>query len=138
MHRGFVTPSRFLAATALLFSISAVYGQQAAPEQEPVPEQSVGLAPGDTVDAVFLDFPEAGILHLTITSSGTIFVPYAGQVKVQGLMPEDAEKAIEEALRAKQIVKSPQVSLNVLTARNLSVLVLGAVTVPHPVPLFSP
>jgi polysaccharide biosynthesis/export protein len=138
MHRGFVTPSRFLAAIALLFSISAVYGQQAGTEQEPAPVQPVGLSPGDTMDAVFLDFPEVATLHLTVTSSGTIFVPYAGQVKVQGLMPEQAEKAIEEALQAKQVVKSPQVSLNIISARNLSVMVLGAVALPHPVPLFSP
>jgi|HubBroStandDraft_1064217.scaffolds.fasta_scaffold65296_2 polysaccharide export outer membrane protein len=138
MPRGSVTRLIFLVAIACLIFAPLSQGQQTGAAPESVPELPVGLAPGDTMDAVFLDFPEAPLLHLTVTSSGTIFVPYAGQVKVQGLMPEQAEKAIEEALQAKQVVKSAQVSLNIISARNLSVMVLGAATLPHPVPLFSP
>src|SRR5580658_5402248 len=134
MPRGSVTRLIFLVAIACLIFAPLSQGQQTGAAPESVPELPVGLAPGDTMDAVFLDFPEAPLLHLTVTSSGTIFVPYAGQVKVQGLMPEQAEKAIEEALQAKQVVKSAQVSLNIISARNLSVMVLGAATLPHPVP----
>src|SRR5579863_2472814 len=139
MPRGFVILSRVLAAVVLSITVPSICGQEtSAPEQQPVPEQGVGLAPGDVIDAHYLDFPEANSLHLTVSSSGTLFVPYVGQVKVEGMLPEQAELAISAALQAKQVVKSPQVSLSVVSARNLSVMVLGAVTLPHQVPLFSP
>jgi len=129
---------RCLAAIALLVMIPVVHAQQATTELESVPDDSTGLAPGDTLDAFFLDFPEAAQQHLIVSTNGTIFVPYAGQVKVEGLMPEEAQQAIIDALKAKQIVISPQVSLNVVSARNLSVLVMGQVATPHPIPLYAP
>jgi polysaccharide biosynthesis/export protein len=133
---------RFIALIVLFALSPLLHGQQPAADQPAEPasdaEMQVGLAPGDTLEAHYLDFPEAGDMRLTVSSRGTIFVPYAGQVKVQGLMPEEAEQAVIEALEAKQVVKSPQVSLNVISARNLSVLVFGAVTLPHQVPLLAP
>ena len=98
----------------------------------------VGLAPGDMLDVHFLDFPEASELHLTVSPTGTLFVPYVGQVKVAGLMPDEAESAIVEALKNKNVVENPQVALTVMTARNLSVMVIGEVNHPSPVPVFSP
>lgn len=138
MHRGFVTSTKLLVFFALLVSLPALPGQQAQNEQDSTPSFGVGLAPGDTLVAHFIDFPEAANLPLTVSPSGTLFVPYVGQVKVQGMMPEEAEQAVAAALQAKQVVKSPQVSLTVVTARNLSVMVLGAVSNPRPIPLFSP
>ena len=138
IYRGFVTRFGSLAALALSISTLWMHAQQpnAAPGPPEVP--SVGLVPGDQIDAHFLDFPEASSLRLTVSAQGTIFVPYAGQVKVEGMMPEEAEQKVVEALQAKQVVKSPQVSLSIASARNLSVMVLGAVTAPRQVPLFTP
>lgn len=129
---------RFLASLAGLILVPAIFAQQAATQAETAPDLTVGLVPGDIMDVHFIDFPEVGTLHLTVSSTGTIFVPYAGQVKIEGMMPEQAEQAVTDALIAKQVVKSPQVSVTIISARNLSVMVLGAVTLPHPVPLFSP
>jgi len=130
---------RRIALIVLLAALPAARGQQAVAQADPaVTDFSIGLAPGDTVEAHFLDFPEAGDLHLTISPAGTIFVPYAGPVKVAGLMPDQAEAAIVQALKDKQVVTSPQVTLNVVTSRNLVVLVLGMVSLPHPIPLFAP
>jgi len=138
MHRGFVTRFGFLAALALSVSTLAMHAQPTDSAQQPAAEPTVGLAPGDQMDAHFLDFPEAASLHLTVSPAGTIFVPYVGQVKIEGMMPEQAEQAVTAALIEKQVVKTPQVSLSITNARNLSVMVLGAVAVPHQVPLFSP
>jgi polysaccharide export outer membrane protein len=118
--------------------IPAIYGQQATTEPESAQAGLIGLAPGDTLSVHFLDFPEASELAETVKPGGTIFVPYVGQVKVAGLMPDEAEQAIVDALKAKQVVASPQVSLNVVSARNLSVMVIGQVTAPRPIPLFAP
>jgi len=133
-----VTIYRQIALMALLTLLPAVYGQQSTAEPDTAAQFSVGLAPGDTLDAHFLDFPDAATLRLTVSPSGTIFVPYTGQVQVGGLMPNEAEAAVVEAMKAKQVVVAPQVSLSVVSSRNLVVLVLGAVSLPHPVPLFAP
>jgi polysaccharide biosynthesis/export protein len=143
MPRGFVTRIKFLASIALLLAIPTIHGQQAAPAQAApqaysAPDMTVGLVPGDVLDTYYLDFPEAGTIHLTVSPAGTIFVPYVGLVKIEGLMPDQAEQAIVDALISKQVVKSPHVSVNVVTARNLSAMVIGAVTIPHPVPVFGP
>jgi polysaccharide biosynthesis/export protein len=130
--------TRYLATIPLIIALQAIHGQQQAADLEPVAQSIVGLVPGDTLEVFFLDFPEAAQQHLTVATDGTIFVPYAGPVKVAGLMPEQAQRAIIESLKDKQIVISPQVSLNVISARNLSVLVMGQVVSPHPVPLFAP
>jgi polysaccharide export outer membrane protein len=115
-----------------------VRGQKDAVAQEANPQFSVGLVPGDIVDVFFLDFPEAPQQHLTVSYDGTLFVPYAGRVKVAGMMPDEAQQAIVDALKAKGVVKSPQVSMNVVSARNLVALVMGQVMLPHPVPLVAP
>ncbi len=95
--------------------------------------------PGDTLAAYFLDFPEiGGKVDMTVSPSGNIFIPYAGFVKVEGLTPDEAQQAVINALEAKQVVRSAQVELTVTSARNLSVMVIGAVSVPHAIPLFSP
>lgn len=133
-----MTIYRQIALMALLTLLPAVYGQQSTAEPDTAAQFSVGLAPGDTLDAHFLDFPDAATLRLTVSPSGTIFVPYTGQVQVGGLMPNEAEAAVVEAMKAKQVVVAPQVSLSVVSSRNLVVLVLGAVSLPHPVPLFAP
>lgn len=143
MHRGFVTRYAFVPVLALLLVAAGLPGQQPNPAQEPAQDQAaaeptVGLMAGDQVEAHFLDFPEAATLRLTVSPGGTIFVPYAGQVKVGGMMPQEAESAVVDALKAKEVVKAPQVALEIVSARNLSVMVLGAVAVPHQVPLFSP
>ncbi len=129
---------RQIALMVLLAALPAAQGQQTDAKADTATDFSVGLAPGDTLEAHFLDFPEASDLHLTVSPAGTIFVPYAGQVKVAGLMPDQAEAAVIQALKDKQVVSSPQVSLNVVSSRNLVVIVLGAVSLPHPIPLFAP
>jgi polysaccharide biosynthesis/export protein len=53
-------------------------------------------------------------------------------------MPQQAEQAVIQALKDKQVVRNPQVSLTIVSARNLSAMVIGAVLLPRPVPLFSP
>jgi len=145
MQRGYVTRNAVLSALILLLVPLGLGGQQTTPAQPEQPAQEeqlqeppVGLMSGDQLEGHFLDFPEAANLKLTVNPGGTIFVPYAGQVKVEGMMPEEAERTVVAALKAKQVVKDPQVALEVLSARNLSVMVLGAVAAPHPVPLFSP
>jgi len=121
-----------------------MHGQQATPgtetaaAEQPAELPPVGLMPGDTLTAVFIDFPEAGKIDLTVSPDGNIFIPYAGLLKVEGMTPDQAQQAVIAALEAKQVVRSPQVALTVVSARNLSVIVIGSVLLPHQVSLFAP
>lgn len=150
MLRGFVKLFRSLSALALALpvAVAIAHGQQAsadaqtpvaaqAPDDSQVPQ--VGLMPGDTLTAYFLDFPEiGGKVDLTVSPGGNIFIPYAGFVKVEGLTPDQAQQAVISALETKQVVRSAQVELTVTNARNLSVMLVGSVALPRPIPLFSP
>lgn len=136
--RGRVKNYRLTVLIVLLTVIPMMRAQQAPSEADSAEQLAIGLAPGDIVEAHFLDFPEASDMHLTVASDGTVFVPYAGRVKISGMMPEEAQAAIVAALKAKQVVAEPQVSVEVVSARNLVVTVLGAVTLPRPIPLYAP
>src|SRR5271157_6073679 len=102
MHRGIVTRFAFVFLLAMSIVTVAARAQQPNPGQDDLAsEPTEGLMAGDVVEAHFLDFPEAASLRLTISSAGTIFVPYAGQVKVAGMLPQEAEQAMSDALKAK-------------------------------------
>ena len=110
-------------------------------QQTPGSGEAAGLTAGDQIVVRFFDFPEFANQvppPLWVRSDGAIHLPYVGDVKVAGLMPEGAERAIEEALRAKGIVKDPSVEVTVVSARNLSVQVVGEVRLPHSVPALAP
>jgi len=126
-----------LIAFLLLSMASAAFGQEAPVNAEVAPGYLPGLAPGDQLEINFVDFSEAADLHLVVSPAGMLFVPYAGPVRVSGLSPEQAQQAIVDALKSKNIVNDPQVVLNVLSARNLSVMVIGEVKQPQRYPLFS-
>ena len=97
-----------------------------------------GLAPGDQIEIISPDLTETSDVRLTIGPAGTIFFPYAGPIKLAGLTPDEAQKAIVKSLKDKQIVNDPQVTLNVINGRNYSVYLVGQVTNPTRVPVFSP
>lgn len=70
---------------------------------------------------------------LVVDRSGRIAIPYAGDVRVQGLSPTEAAAAIRRALRGK--VANPQVVLAVVGNASNTVTVLGDVRNPGRAPL---
>lgn len=69
----------------------------------------------------------------SVDRSGSISVPYAGSVRVQGLTPPQAAEAIRRALRGK--VANPQVLVTISGNASNTVNVLGDVVRPGRVPL---
>lgn len=128
----------FLSAAALLgagaFQCAA---QQPPVNAEPQAGYVPGLMPGDQIEVLTPDLTEVPDLKLTIEPDGTINFPYIGIVKLQGLTPEQARLKIADQLKEKQIVLAPMVTLNVVSARNYAVTVLGEVRNPARIPLFS-
>jgi protein involved in polysaccharide export with SLBB domain len=111
--------------------------------QETAPPESKfmppGLAPGDQLSVHMYDFPDlgAGIL-VHVSGDGTVHLPYAGTFQVLGMSPDGLEHAITDSLRDNGIVKRPNVTVDVLSAVNMTVNVLGQVPSPKAVPLFAP
>jgi len=123
---------------------ACILAQEFAAAQEPAAPGSAltvpGLAPGDQLEVRMYDFPDLGSspLKVHVSADGTVHLPYAGTLQVQGSSPEALQQAIGESLRAKGIVKSPNVSVDVVSSANLLVLVTGEVRAPKSVPLFAP
>jgi len=101
--------------------------------------QSPGLAPGDQLNVHMYDFPDLGasiVVH--VGHDGSVHLPYAGTINATGMSPEALEHAITDSLRDKGIVKSPNVTVDVVSAVNLTVDVIGQVQSPKMIPLFAP
>jgi polysaccharide export outer membrane protein len=96
-----------------------------------------GLSAGDQIEVISPDLAEAGDLKLIIGPDGAVNFPYIGEIVLAGLTPRQAEEAITKALKEKEIINEPNITLNVTAGRNYSVTILGEVKVPGRYPMFS-
>jgi polysaccharide biosynthesis/export protein len=107
-----------------------------------VPERktSVGLAPGDQIDVRMYDFPDlgAGPIHAHVRADGAVHLPYAGTIQVAGMSPDEFEHAVADSLKSKGIVKDPNVTVEVVSAVNMMVHVMGQVQTPKAIPVTAP
>jgi polysaccharide export outer membrane protein len=98
-----------------------------------------GLAPGDELSIHMYDFPDiSGVIQVHVSADGSVHLPYAGTIQALGMSPNGLEEAITNALRSKGIVKEPNVTVDVVSAVNLTVNVLGQVVSPKMIPLYAP
>jgi polysaccharide biosynthesis/export protein len=124
----------FLAASMMLSP--AVWAQESAP---PVQTSGEGFVTGDLLMVHMYDFPDIpGGVSVRVGADGTVHVPYAGTLQAAGKSPDELQVEISDALRARGIVKDPNVTIDVQSAVGMQVTVLGQVVAPHGVPLFGP
>ncbi len=99
-----------------------------------------GLTAGDQIEVRLFDFPDVGSapLRVRVSADGTVRLPYAGVIQAEGLSADDLQRSIVQALKSKEIVKEPNVSVDIISALNLNVRVIGEVRLPKSVPLFAP
>jgi polysaccharide export outer membrane protein len=97
-----------------------------------------GLAAGDEIDVHMFDFPDVGDIHVHINSDGSVHLPYAGTIQASGKSPAELQRAISDTLQAKGVVKSPNITVDVVSSPNLMVQVLGEVRTPRAIPVTSP
>ena len=98
-----------------------------------------GLAQGDQLSVHMYDFPElAPGIQLHVGADGSVHLPYAGTIPALGMSPDQLQLAISESLKAKGIVKDPNVTVDIISAINLSVNVVGQVVAPRVIPIFAP
>ena len=109
------------------------------PSVTAVPEDfaTVRLAPGYLVQFDVYDVPEMSTT-LRVDQAGNIAVPLAGALHVAGHTPTEAQAIIAKALVDGEILKSPQVTLNILQFASDNITVLGEVQAPGRVQLLAP
>lgn len=105
----------------------------------PVPEgfEKLHLSRGDLLQMDVYDVPEMST-ELRVDAQGSVTVPLAGSVHVEGSTVPEAQAAIAKVLIDKKILKDPQVSINVLQYSSRYVSVLGEVLNPGRLPLLAP
>jgi len=94
--------------------------------------QSTGyrIGPGDVLSLrIFAGGEEQRAAQLTVSSQGTINVPFIGSVKAQGLTVSQLEKSITDPLAADYLV-DPEVTITVNEYHSLQYTISGAVGAP--------
>lgn len=99
--------------------------------------ESITIAPADTLQIKVLEAPDLAE-NVRVTDAGTVSLIVGGQVKVVGMTPAQAEKAIEAALIKGNYVLNPHVNVFVEQATVHSVSILGEVKVPGSYPIGTP
>lgn len=121
------------AALALLMLAGAPAQAQTASGAPEVPKEYV-LAAGDVLHISVFQNPEL-TLDTRLSESGAISYPLLGSIRLGGLSVAGAEKALADALRNGNFLKSPQVSVLVTQVRGHQASVLGMVNKPGRYPL---
>lgn len=107
---------------------------------------STTIQTGDTLNVIVWDNQENSLLAseasrstpvagLTVSPSGTVFMPYIGEIALRGMTESEARATLQE--RMLEIAPSAQVQLNVEPGRNNAVDVVGGVAAPGNYPLLS-
>lgn len=92
------------------------------------------LGPGDSIKVQVYQSPDL-TLEARVSESGVINYPLVGRIDIGGLTVPDAESRIAQALKHRNILKAPQVNINILQVRGSQVAVLGQVNKPGRFPL---
>lgn len=99
--------------------------------------ESLLIGPGDALHIQVFDTPELD-QHARVTDSGEVPLMFIGNQKLGGLTPANAARKVEEALKAGNYMKNPQVTVAVEAYATQQVFVLGQVNKPGEYPITTP
>jgi len=104
-----------------------------------VPEDfsKLKIAPGFLLDVEVYDEPDLSG-QLRVAEDGTVSLPFVGAVHVAGSVAAEAQRSIEQSLKAAELLKNPQVTVNVVQYEPLMVTVLGEVNSPGRLQILMP
>jgi polysaccharide export outer membrane protein len=116
--------AKFLAAAAFVVLVCT-----AAPvgAQQPAPQGSYQLAPGDVLDVVVWRSKELS-MQVTVRPDGWISFPLVSDVHVEGATATETQKTLEQALS--KFVTTPMVTVIVTRIAPLKVSIVGKVRQP--------
>lgn len=95
------------------------------------------LTPGVLLNVAVYNEPEL-TTQARIDQSGDITLPLIGTIHVEGKTVAEAQKAVQDKYISAEILKHPQVTMNVLQYVNSGVMVLGEVQAPGKYPMLAP
>ncbi len=114
----------------------SIYQNSPGPVVVPEGFDTLQLSPGYLLYMTIYNVPEM-TTELRVDAQGFITLPLAGAIHVGGDTLTQAQDAIAKALEEKEILKQPQVHLNVLQYAAQNVSVLGEVHSPGRIPLLA-
>ncbi len=103
---------------------------------QPPGQQTQPLGPGDELRISVAGINELQNEDVQVSDSGTIALPYAGVVNVEGLSVDEAEQALDQ--RFSEYIRAPEVHIVMQQNRSQAVAVMGLVSKPMLVPLTMP
>lgn len=122
-----------LALVLVAFAAVSAFAQAVpAPLQRPAnttEPESILIGAGDMLHVQVFDTPEMD-QHARVTDDGNVPLIFLGNVHVAGLTPESAARTIETQLQSRELMKHPQVTVNIEQYATQGVLVIGQVA--HP------
>lgn len=136
--RTFAT-SVFHASLALALTLGASAQQGSPAIQAPsgaaqAVAHALRISAGDLLDLTVFDTPELSG-KLRVSENGLIELPLAGSLSVSGMTAEEAVAAVEMALKSRDILKTPHVTIFIAEYATQGVTVLGEVKAPGIYPL---
>lgn len=123
-----------LLAVAVSVSLPVAVAAQVPQAAAPAVAHALRISAGDLLELNVFDTPELSG-KLRVNEAGEVTVPVAGQVKVAGLTAEEAAAAVEQSLRAKDVLKDPHASIFIVEYATQGVTVGGEVKSPGIYPL---
>ena len=127
-------------STFLLMALLVLTGlapAQQGPKQAKAQTESLTINPGDLLHISVFGEPELE-QRGRVNDSGVISLSMIGPVKVAGMTPYDAARALGEKYTAGDYLKNPQVSVLVEEYATENVSVLGQINKPGGIPLVTP
>jgi polysaccharide biosynthesis/export protein len=114
-------------------------GQAAQASVNVVPEgiERLTLSPGALLQMEVFGAPEMSA-QLRVNARGEITVPLLGAVSVSGQTASQAQQTIAKVLASREILRDPQVILNVLQYPARDISIVGEVQMPGRIPLLAP
>jgi polysaccharide biosynthesis/export protein len=100
-------------------------------------QSAMVIGPGDLLDLTVFNVPEL-ILKARVDSGGLVNLPLIGDVSLGGITVRDAELLIARALVARDMVRTPEVSMLVEEFATQGITVGGEVNQPGIYPLMGP
>ncbi len=119
---------------SILTLVLAVCAGVASAQPAKAPSADYKLGPGDSIKVQVYQNPDLTV-EARVSESGAIRYPLIGNVALGGLSIAEAESRVAAALKAKDILKAPQVNIVLLQVRGNQVSVLGQVQRPGRFPL---
>lgn len=90
------------------------------------------IGPKDLLEIKVQEVPELASLSVRVSEDGSITLPLAGSVKIEGLTKDQVENLIARTLIDRKLVRNPQVSIFIREYKSQMVSLIGAVTKPGP------